>query len=285
MTKLDYNAITITGLNTTTFFIQDQKYDDYLILKGVDGLGPPDIDVSIARQPNQGAYFQAKVPQNKQIILRVGLNPAWESGSTPADIRELLYGQLTGGYLGDRVAVILSKHSLDGLRTYISEAARIYGYVSKMEIVPFSKDPQVQITIECLSPYFSQDNPVVVTTAGLSTSAPHILNTGQAPTGLYMKLTFSGLSGTIPSWELTSGGGLHRMKFVPPVAFANGHSIEFNSKPGSRFITIHQSTDINGLPYLAEDWMMLYGGDNIFATSDSHFTWNNISFYPQWWGV
>lgn len=283
---MDYTHIRLTGLNTIDLAIQDAQHDDAFIIKGADGLGPSDIQVSIAGGLDSGGYFQNKVPTNKQIVIRIGLNPYWNTvGGTPSDLRETLYGLLTGGYTGDKIAVTLV--NIDPVTLSESEVCRIYGYVSKFETVPFSKDPQVQITIECLSPYF-EDLEIYTVGSGLSTTTPAITNPGTGPTGFNAMLTFSGLGATLPYFEITDQSGLHKMRFDPPANWANGDWISFETSAGSRFVTMKHGADIfNGLPWLTtdSDWLQLYGGLNVLNMSDSHFVWNSFIFTPKYWGV
>jgi len=286
---MKYTKIRLTGLESTDLVLQGASHDDLFICKGVDGLGPPEIDVSIAQMLDGGGYFQNKVPKNKQIIARIGLNPTWavELGTTVSDLREMLYGMLTGGYTGDRVAVILMDVDPDTFDE--TEICRIYGYVSKFEIVPFSKDPQVQITIECLSPWYEALNPVFPTLGTMSKTAPNILNVGNGPTGFKMKFTFAGLGGGgIPTYEIETQGGLKHMLFTPPWNFVNGDYIEFSTVSGDRYATIyHGAVAQNALAWLSSDsdWLQLYGGMNILSMSSNLFNWNNIEFVPRWWGV
>src|SRR5689334_2316445 len=65
------------------------------VLKGADGLGPPDIDVVIADMVQEGGVRQKKRASNRQIVALVGLNPDWSTGITPEDLRTVLYELLT----------------------------------------------------------------------------------------------------------------------------------------------------------------------------------------------
>jgi hypothetical protein len=277
---MNFDRIRLAGLYSVDLIKSPDQWDNNYILKGADGLGPSEMDVTIANLPNQGGYFQNKVPQNKQIIVRIGLNPFWSApGVTASYLRENLYGLLTGGYTGDRIAVILMSDAT-------TEVCRIYGYVSKFEIVPFSKDPQVQITIECLSPYFQAFEATGPVLGSLSTSVPSVNNVGTAPTGFDLGITFSGLAAPISYWQLTSQGGLHNIRITPTTPFDNGDSLEFSTVAGNRYITVTQdAVAANGLEFMSGEWLQLYGGNNIFNTSDSHFTWDVFEFVPLYQGV
>jgi hypothetical protein len=138
-----------------------------------------------------------------------------------------------------------------------------------------------------MSPYFEAPAIVEPDLGSLDDLAPVITNIGTGPTGFHMKFTFSGLSSSLSYFEIQSQGGLRKMRFEPPDNFDNGHSVEFNTNSGERVITLVQSETFNGLPWLTSDsdWLQLYGGDNVLAMSDSHHTWNELSFTPKYWGV
>lgn len=258
--------------------IQSAAWDDQFVMKGADGLGPPDIDIAIARVPGQGGYFQNKDPQNKQIIVRVGLNPDWGSGGTPQALRETLYGLISGGYTGDQIACILMVDPS-------TEAARIYGYVSKMEIVPFSKDPQVQITIECLSPYFEALTDTVVSLTGMSNTAPVIPNAGSAPTGFLLHFTVvTPVSG---AWKIADASATRFINIVGP-PWAVGDTVIIDTRAGSRnALFTHSGVDTSLLGYISEDsdWLQLHPGNNTFTITGQNRTWTLWQYKAHYWGV
>jgi hypothetical protein len=281
---MDYTHIRLTGLNSITLAIQDAEYDDAFVLKGADGLGPAEVDVSISQGLEGSGYFQNKVPRNKQIVMRIGLQAAWSTvGGTPSDLRALLYGLLTGGYAGDQIAVILLDIDPDTLAE--TEVCRINGYVSKMETVPFSKDPQVQLTIECLSPYFVAPTSTILDLNPFDRNNVDILNTGNGPTGFYMSITFAGLAGGgIDHFEITTQGGLKKMRFEPIANIVNGNVLEINTNPGTRQATLATT---NAMAWLTSDsdWIQLYGGVNTLSFSHPEYNWGGFNFKSKFWGV
>ena len=275
-----YNTVRLFGLNAIDLPVGDTAdYDDSYICKGIDGLGPPENDVSISR-----GKFQASAPRERQLVVRVGLNALWSGvGVTAATLRQSLYGLLTGGYTGNGVSVILMQDA--------TEVARVDGArVSKFEINPFSKDPEVLITLDCLGAYWSAPADYHVPSLGtLSKTNPSFNNTGDAPTGLHMKITFTG---TVDTWQIQTQGGLKKLavRYAPDVSarFLSGDILEFDTTPGQRFIQVTRGVDlINLLGTVTTDseWFQLYGGTNNFVVNTSAFNWTDIWFRPQFWGV
>jgi Phage tail protein len=265
-TKLRLNGLTVVDLP-----IIGALPSDLYILKSVDGLGPPEIDVSIADTLNAGGVYQGRRPQSREIVAQVGLNPDYTAGQSVSDLRASLYGMLTPGYV-------------DNVNIQIIDTAAVVvqttGYVSKLEINPFSKDPEVQITIPCLQQYL-QALSLLFLTPG-SKSAPAINNVGTAPAGFFMEVIFTA---GVTNWTLSDSSG-KKMQFN--YVFLNGDTLRFDTRPGSRGIWLVRAGVTTNIIYaLSTDsiWYMLYGGNNVFATSSQLFNWGNVYFLPQYWGI
>ena len=152
-----FTKVLLTGITPISLPIVGALPSDVYILKSVEGLGPPEVDVSITKTLNAGGVYQGRQPQNREIVLMIGLNPNYKIGQTVSDLRESLYGFLTPGYL-DHVVIEI----VNGVTTI----AKTIGYVKKIEINPFSKDPQVQVTLACLKPYFEAPTILYITPGG-----------------------------------------------------------------------------------------------------------------------
>jgi hypothetical protein len=253
---------------------------DTYILKSVDGLGPPDNDVSIAMTVDQGGVFQGRRPQNREIVMRVGLNPNYAINQNASDLRETLYALLSPVSPTESVTVAIMNGATVLMQTP--------GYPKRIEIVPFSKDPEVQITIPCDTPYFSAQIPTILSGATFPSAKTNftIDNPGSAPTGFQMEVTFTA---SLSTWQLnTYPSPTRKMLFEYPVI--SGDRIQFDTRPGSRFIRhIRGSTTTNIICSLSGDsvWMQLFRGINTLGTSSQAFNWGPgpILFVPRYWGV
>jgi hypothetical protein len=268
---MHFTRLRLNGLSVVDLPIVDALPSDLYILKGVDGLGPPEIDVSIADTLNAGGVYQGRRPQSREIVASIGLNPDYTAGQSVSDLRESLYGMLTPGYIDNIVVQIL-----DGLTVI----ATTVGYVKKLEINPFSKDPQVDLTIACLQQYLLAPNLLFLSPA--SKSAPVITNVATAPAGFHMEVVFTA---PLASWMLSDISG---KKMLFTYAFLTADKLIFDTRPGSRGIWVLRGAVLTNIIYaLSTDsiWYMLHGGDNVFATSSQSFTWGDVYYLPQYWGI
>lgn len=269
---MHFTKLRLIGLYTVDLPIVGALPSDVYILKDVEGLGPTEIDVSIAQTLNAGGVYQGRRPQSREIVAKVGLNPDYKSGMTASNLRETLYGLLTPGYI-DSVDVQIVDNTTILVKTT--------GIVKKLEINPFSKDPEVQITIPCLQQYLLAPNLLYVTPA--SKSAPEIINVGSAPAGFHMEVIFTSDPGT--NWILSDITG-KKMQF--DYDFAIGDTLIFDTRPGFRGIwRTRAGVTLNIIYALSTDstWYMFHGGSNVFATSTQGFTWGDVYYLPQYWGI
>lgn len=260
---------------------------DMYVLQNVTGLEPPEIDVSISK-----GKFQARQVRDRVIVVTMGLNPDYLAGDTPSDLRAYLYGMLTGDMYDASVTVFL-------LPDPFSELFRSEGYVSKIEPTPFAKDQSVQITINCLKPYFHDfavRNVMVADSvsagAGANIQWP---NVGSAPSGFHIKATFGA---AYDSFEIQDAENTQRkMKFDwftnLGIHGAAGDYISFDTQEGQRYAILYKS--LGGGAYDAIDlatsmtsdsvWLELHNNINMFHVTTPSITWNEITYLPLHWGI
>jgi len=264
------SRIRLIGLAVVDLPIIDATPQDLYILKDVEGLGPVEIDVSIADTLNAGGVYQGRRPQNKQIVAKVGLNPDYSAGQVPADLRESLYGMLSPS-ADDAIAVqIINDEDV---------IAGTTGYVSKIEINPFSDKPEVQMTIDCTKSTF--EAPALTFIEPADKVSPVITNVGSAPTGFHMELQFTA---DVSGWTITHISG--RQMFID-YEFLTGDLLEIDTRPGYRGIWVTRVGVRTNIIWALTNsvWHMLHGGANNFATSSSAFDWGDVYYLPQFWGI
>lgn len=273
-----FDTVRIVGSSNVDLPIKGLTPASNYILKQIDGLGPPDIDVLLQRSTFQSdtyANYQGSNPQSRQIVLRVKLNPNWSTGQTVESLRFALYKMIS---LPSMVPTIIR------LRSAGVDVVETSCYISKFEIVPFSKDPEVQITFECVSPFLVNSAAVNPSLAGLSKSAPVFTHPGDAPTGFRIQLT---LTAGLSSWKITKQSDTTRFILVT-YAFLSGDIITIDTRPGSKEISrTRAGVVLNLIGNLSSDsnWLKLYNGTNTFTTSSQVFNWTIATFTPLWWGV
>lgn len=187
-----FTKVRLNGLAAIDLPVVNAKPSDIYILKGAVGLGPPEVDVSIANTLNAGGFFQGRRPQPREIVLHIGLNPNYKTNQSAADLRTQLYGLLTpGNYTSIKIEIYNDTTSL----MYVN------GYVKKLEIAPFSKTPEVQVTFACMEQYFLAPTALYVDPG--SKTAPLIKNIGTAEAGFHMELTFTA---GLTYWQISHWG-------------------------------------------------------------------------------
>lgn len=269
---MKFTKIRLVGLHTIDLPLVGALPSDPYILKASDGLGPPEIDVMLAETRNEESVYQGSRTHGREPVIRIGLNPDHGVGQTASDLRSSMYGLLTPGPSGDiRLEVV------DG-ETVV---AQTHGHAKRLETVPFSETPEVQLTMACLESYL-QDPNVLYLDPGGSQSAPEILNTGTAPTGFHMEVIFTA---NLSSWSLIDVNG-QKMEF--DYDFLSGDKLAIDTRGGHRGIWLTRDDVTTSILYsLAPGsvWHRLHGGNNVFATSSSSFTWADVFFRPQYWGI
>lgn len=266
-----FTKIRLIGLSTVDFPIVGAAVNNQYLLKEASGLGPPEVDVSIARTLNAGGYYQGRRPQSREIVLLITLNPDYSVGQTAADLRTTLYGLLSPGETDNITVQILNGSTV---------IAYTIGYVSKLEIVPFSKDPSVQITIPCLEYYLQAPDILYVDPGAQAT--PTINNLGTAPAGFHLEIIFTS---NVTNWSLSKASGT---KMQVNYSFLTGDKLTIDTRPGSRGIWLTRSsvtTNIIGSLTSDSIWYLLHSGNNVFATSSQAFNWADVYYRPQYWGI
>lgn len=266
-----FTKIRLNGLTSVDLPKVNATAADLYILKSADGLGPPEVDVSISNTLNAGGYYQGRRPQSRELVFLIGLNPDYSSGMTAADLRTTLYGMLTPGSTDSVLVEIMDTNG-----TIVQTTA----YVKKLEIVPFTKDPAVQLTMSCLQQYLQAPDLLYIIPETLAT--PSMTNIGTAPAGFHMELIFaSGMS----SWTLTHSSG-RKMTFT--YGFLSDDKLIIDTRPGSRGIWVLRSGILTNIIYsLSADssWHMFHGGINNFTVSSAAFAWGDVYYLPQYWGI
>lgn len=276
------DRIRLSSYITTDLKIKNALPDDPYLLKAVDGLGPPPVDVYISQTLTQGGVYKGRRPQNREITFRIGLNPDHAASQSASDLRTALYSMLAPN-IGDYVFIKLMTSSS-------VVHSQIYGYVKTFEINQFTADPEVAITIACVDPYFSAPEKVV----GLPTAkaAFMVTNVGNAPTGLYMELTFTANRSGIEIALVQPFTAIDKLSVKSTYEFKSGDKLLLNTIPGQRYIHVIRNSDgknINIINTMTanSDWIMLPGGsaNNDFTVDTTAFNWNKFEYTPQYWGI
>lgn len=280
---MNINKIRLLGVTNVDFPIIGADPSGPYVLKSADGLGPPERDVFLARTVQEGGVRQGSRTRDRQVVLLVGLQPEWDIGQTSEELRSELYGLLTPPYnlpvglqlmLGDTVMGVAQ------------------GDISRFETAIFTKDPQVQITVDCDYPYFlapaiEYQYPTKTVVGGKT--AFDVANEGTAPAGFWLKLV---LQETVGGSLILSDNHAFGQKMEIGGTWAAGDILEIDTRAGQRGIwkiesgTTTRKSALNDLTP-SSPWMQLHKGPNRLLLNRLAFDWegNGFGHTPAFWGV
>lgn len=235
-------------------------------------MGPVEIDVPITSSVNQGGVVGRIRPHNLEPVVLMGLNPRFALGETAADLRTKIYGLVSPG---------VQEYITMNLMDVDTIVARAVGYVKKCEVVPFDREPRVQLTVACPESYLEAPAPVFELPSVGSTQT--VDYTGTAPTGLVFSTTFTDSLSNAYITHLNSG---RVMQF--DYDFLSGDVLNIDTRPGSRLITRTRAgvtIDLIGALTSNSSWFTLYPGVNSYVQSNSgKMDWTSFSYTPRYWG-
>ena len=279
------NLLRFIGASSVDFPILGADASGPFVLKGAEGLGPPEVSVRMSRTVLEKAVYQGKSANLRQIIVLLGLQPNWDVGQTAEELRTELYSLLTPRY-GQMVRAEVVN---DGV-----VQAYAQGHISKMEPAMFTKDPAVQVTLECDYPYLL--DPTTVTQAPAQTDAGGIrafvvANQGTAPAGF--KAGFDLMANVGTSLVLSDESPLGQKIQIDGINWLAGDRFVVDTRPGSRGLWRGAGggalvSVLNNLNASVSEWIHLYGGDNRLLLNTTVFDWSpahNFSHQPAYWGV
>lgn len=283
---MDITGIRFSGGMTLTLPIFGAQPTDPYIIKAADGLGPPKTDVFVRKSKSGKSHATNIVARDRQLVFRIGLNPDYSSGQRPADLRSDLYRLISG--LALPVTVSLMNGS--------TEKAKTRGYVSAFETVQFSREPMVQITIDCDGPYFEHPEPVVLTqeNGGLTPGGNKIIidNPGDAPSAFLLNIR---MTQNVVFWTMKNYANNEVLGFVASGLFQNNDIVSLDTNPGSRRLMRTRSGTssslLNRLSGLDFSWVTLTGGENELGPDTSgasmvgQFEWASLTYTPKYQGV
>lgn len=267
-----FTSIRLHGINTVDLPVINMSSFDPYILKSAEGLGPPEINVFIAQSSGMDGYYKGRETQYREIVLSVSLNPNYRENITVSDLRSELYGLLSSG-VSDSIDVIIVNE--DGI-----ELMYTTGYIKKMEVVPFSATPEVQITIACAKSYFEASDGIH---ASLNPSEyrQEITNEGTAETGFVLTVSCQYDTG---QFDVADNRG---KKTLIKFDFKQDDILIIDSRAGSRSITLERDDGFENIIYamsMNSDWLTLYNGYNRIY-SYSGFLWDDFYYIPRYWGI
>jgi hypothetical protein len=279
----------ITGISVIANDTQELQFDLSMpdsktkyIVRSIIGIDAEELIPKFYGFSKDGTkkFYDFKLKQ-REIVMRIVLNPRFNLNETYSEVRDAIYRAISATRTG-----VLELQFQSGAST----VARIYGYMTKLEVSHFSNVPEIQLTIQCNDSLFRGLNPIIYEAADLSDTNPVgvVDNESTAPHGFSMQLTFTASIATFtiqdkatdPEWEF---------KIVPSSNFLVGDILYFSSEFNHRQLYIDRSSTIIQLMDKVDPnsvWPTIFPTFNEFHFNDiASFDWNYLQFYTAYWGV
>lgn len=224
-------------------------------------------------------FFNFSLP-NREIVMRIVLNPNYSINESVSDIRDNIMRAIAAS----RTGTVRLLFTASG-----AAVATLSGFITKLEVPYFSEESELQITIKCDDPIFRGFSPTILESSDLGSTNPILVADSQstAPHGFTMQCTFTDTvteftisdDATTPEWEF---------KITPNTAFESG-DILYLSSEHDKSLYVDDGVSITHLMDRIEPgsiWPLVFPGSNIFhfdAIAD--FTWDHLTHYPAYWGV
>lgn len=276
--KNAYNVKSITGLDgsdgiTQSFYLNSSNLPS----------GTP-----------QGIFYNMKMPA-RDIVFAITLNPNFGSSSY-SDLRDAIYKMISFSRNGI-VNVAFNNGN--------TAVAAIVGYITKLEIDHFAKDPTVNLTLNAPDPMLRQptqetiDNPGSLNPNNFSFTDPY----STAPHGFDLAINVLTATPTLqitdpseatPSWSFTVVPNVFTSAGGP--GFLAGDIIYLSTDPSNRSISFWRTgvfpSDPTETSPIADAiqagslWPIMFPGVNsLHLSPPQNFSVRSIDYYPTYWGV
>lgn len=279
------NKLRFIGGQTVDFPMVGADPSGPFILKAVDGLGPPKVTVNVKQTILEGGVYQGRKADNRQVVGRIGLQPDWDVGQTPEELRVVLYSLLTPMPDQDIVMQAMSNNTV---------VAQVTGQISSIEPSIFTKDPEVQLTLDTFSPYLIAPSPIIESPAKTNNGGNgyfNIDNVGDAPAGFKLTLAFT--AAVTSNVQISLGDAPYiKAMTLAGVDWVAGDKLVIDTRDKQKGVwrinsgssTLH--TILNSLTDQSP-WLLLYGGTNHFFVNTTAFDIppNGFEHTPRYWGV
>lgn len=279
------NMLRFVGAENVDFPLIGADQSGPFMLKGVEGLGPPEVTVQMAKTVLEKALYMGKSASLRQIIVLVGLQPNWDVGQTAEELRTELYSLLTPRY----GQMVRAEVMYDGVVKGYAQ-----GQISKMVPAMFTKDPAVQITLDCDYPYLLaptaiRQTPVQRDIGGIR--GFDILNDGTAPAGFRAGFILRANIGT--SLTLTDEDPRGQRMQIDGINWISGDRFVIDTRAGVRGVWRGANggalvSVLNNMNAGVSEWLQLHGGANTLLLNTTAFDWdpaNDFQHQPAYWGV
>lgn len=265
---------------------------DSLLIRQINGLSPPGLNLFIGDYAISGGSYQGRRVGTRNIVILMELNPNPALGETISSLRERLYKAFLDPLVeADYVKMVL--HLDDGR---LLEAV---GYAETFETDIFSVDTFVQISMICPDPYLKDTVPRVLATATGWTQVPFTY-TGSAETGFEAEIKVAMDTPRLILANNTVTDDVNsplypRGRLIVDRAFVAGDLVTVNTTRGSRKIMLTPISTGVPVSILASmtstsQWIELHSQRNtmrIYGSTPASLPAiiQKLTFVQTYWGI
>lgn len=234
--------------------------DSEYVVADIDGLDPVDATlISLSYAGQDGEIYQSAKRAARNIKIKLDLDP---DTSTVTDLRQALYA-----YFLPKSQIKLRLYQDSGL--YVD----INGVVESMSTLLFVPQPQVNISVMCYAPDFS--DPRIVDLAGVTVadSTNTVIDyLGTVETDTVVTINVNRAVSDLSIYASDESGILRQLDFS--AALLAGDVLVISSLQGAKGITLTRAGVASSLLYgrsAQSSWIQLFPGNNnfrIFAPGD-----------------
>lgn len=215
--------------------------------------------------------------ERREIVFKISLNPNFSEFKTYSDLRDDLYKMISSSRTGK--IQLQFKNNTDVV-------AAISGCISKFESPLFEKNQEVILTIKCDEPMLKALDPVVITTLTLPNTVVQD-EKSTAPHGFMFELE---VIGNIDSIVISDPDDFSwSFEIIPVGGFLINDVLFFSSEYNNKYLYLIREENIIHLADVITPgsmWPILFPGTNfLLLNHPDDLIWNNISYYPTYWGV
>lgn len=238
--------------------------------------------------PHRYGYSSAQNYHNlhlgeRDIILRIDLNPNYKNNQTVSDLRDNLYRMIASSRTGI-IEVIFGNES--------GNVAKISGFMTKFESGQFTETPEVQLTISCIDPMLRGLNAVDLDVSGLDPSMTVINDAiSTAPHGFSFAVSLNNATNVITIKDGLNDEWEFSLDKTATAGFAENDVVYISSERNNKYayVDVQNSgliTHLGDIILGGSIWPILFPGENLFAWENPEdIQWEQVSFTPTYWGV
>lgn len=265
------------------FSFRDPRRQNAYNVRAIFGLDPDSIvSRSSGTSGPNGRVQHSFTLEQRELIIRAHMNPAFGSNETYSDLRDSIYRLIAACRHGYVTIKFLNGETV---------VATVSGNITKVESPQFNQTQEIQITVEAEDPMLRAPDAIDVDLTGLDPEETLVVDDiSTAPHGVTLEVT---LGAALASVSLGDDPELPQCDWIfevtPSGGFEIGDVLHISSEIKNKKVYIDRSSTIIHLADVISpnsSWPMIFPGDNGFSFQDpTDLTWTTIQHRPAFWGI